>query len=129
MVCKLGKHFFSDFIIIYQFQNLNQTGKDLIDLYDSMLPFANFYRYEFDLSETCQDFSDCTNFDSVKETYIEPSKFIRKEAKSTDLDSYSVAGVDFPMINYQNYYGARYNHIWSNGFGTVLPDRYVNFFF
>ena len=32
-------------------------------------------------------------------------------------------GVEFPIINYENYNGKEYDHFWAGGFGGIFQDR------
>ena len=37
--------------------------------------------------------------------------------------SYNKNGQEFPILNFENYLGRPYDHFWSAGFGSFLPDR------
>lgn len=37
-----------------------------------------------------------------------------------------IGGMEFPVIDMYNSLMYEYDHYWSNGFGTTLPDRYKN---
>ena len=38
-------------------------------------------------------------------------------------EGYNKNGHEFPIINYWNKLGKPYDHFWSTGFGSFLPDR------
>ena len=46
-----------------------------------------------------------------------------KFPRDNQWEAYIKNGHEFPIINFWNYMGKPYDHFWSNGFGSFLPDR------
>ena len=46
-----------------------------------------------------------------------------KFPRDNQWQAYIKNGHEFPIINFWNYMGKPYDHFWSTGFGSFLPDR------
>ena len=46
-----------------------------------------------------------------------------KFPRDNEWEAYIKNGHEFPIINFWNYMGKPYDHFWSTGFGSFLPDR------
>ena len=46
-----------------------------------------------------------------------------KFPRDNEWQAYIKNGHEFPIINFWNYMGKPYDHFWSTGFGSFLPDR------
>ena len=46
-----------------------------------------------------------------------------KFPRDNQWEAYIKNGHEFPIINFWNYMGKPYDHFWSTGFGSFLPDR------
>ena len=83
----------------------------MIDQYNKLLPVGTSYRYTFDLSEVTE---------GPRHIHVDADHLMGIDS---DWLAYGNGGMDFPVVNYATHYGKPYDHFWSSGFGTVMPDR------
>lgn len=95
----------------FYYTSVNKTGQDLIDQYNKLLPVGTSYRYTFDLSEVTE---------GPRHIHVDADHLMGIDS---DWLAYGNGGMDFPVVNYATHYGKPYDHFWSSGFGTVMPDR------
>ena len=92
---------------------MNLTGQALHDRFHDWLPVSNGMRYSLDLNE-----------DKIgHRLHVTPRNLIEADRGSPEWSAYFQAGSDFPVLNFEFNYGKPYNHLWSAGFGSVVPDR------
>ena len=104
--------------VYISFQSINQTGQALIERYHQNTPIASAVRYSINLKH-CEA--------ANRPIHILPTSLVRQDMEDAEnWTGFNEGGYDFPVINFEHYFGKPYDHFWAAGFGTVVPDRFVS---
>jgi len=95
-----------DSVSMFEYNNLNSTGEHLQEQFMKLAPVGTAHRFVLDL----------TNPGKVEGQKM---NFMNEE----NWEGYNKNGHEFPIINYWDKLGKPYDHFWSTGFGSFLPDR------
>lgn len=96
-----------DTISLFEYTNLNATGPILMEQFKKVAPVGTATRFVLDLDD--------------KKGHVQAE--VMKFPRDNQWEAYIKNGHEFPIINFWNYMGKPYDHFWSTGFGSFLPDR------
>jgi len=96
----------------------------------NIAPIGVFHRFELDMEGDMMD-STCSSVPELPDVpvdksqfdcmWIEPEKLLDRPKE--EWSCFEHGGLEFPIIDWNNRLGRKYNHFWVNGFGTIMADR------
>ena len=109
-----------DTVSLFEYSNLNSTGEHLQEQFMKLAPVGTAHRFVLDLGKRLAFKTPLTNNQANPGAVTGQRMNFLNEAS---WDAYNKNGHEFPIINYWNKLGRPYDHFWSTGFGSFLPDR------
>ena len=109
-----------DTVSLFEYSNLNSTGEHLQEQFMKLAPVGTAHRFVLDLGK------HLAFKISLNENLANPGAVTGQRMNflnEASWDAYNKNGHEFPIINYWNKLGRPYDHFWSTGFGSFLPDR------